>query len=89
MSSIHTRAGLLAIVVASVAAAPAPASAAQVRGCGASAQASIDVSRLAGLTGAEQLRAISEQTGGGHLALINWKRCVRRGDGALVRLTTR
>ena len=37
-----------------------------------------------GQSGAQQLTRISEQTGGGHLAIINGKRYVRYPDGTLV-----
>ena len=44
-----------------------------------------DLSALAGLSAAEQLAKITEQTGGGHFALINNKRYVVYPDGTRAR----
>ena len=73
MSHRHTRIGIVALVAAAAFPATAPAKSFTTRG-------------FAQMTGAEQLKSIADQTGGGHLAIINGKRYVRNADGRLVRI---
>ena len=85
MFDLHTRAGLIAVVVVSAAVSAAPASAKKKPAKNTPRQVSgLVFSGMAGLSGAQQLAAISEQTAGGHLAIINGQRYVRMPDGSLV-----
>ena len=84
MFDLHTRAGLIAVVVVSAAVSAAPASAKKPAKNTPRQVSGLVFSGMAGLSGAQQLAAISEQTAGGHLAIINGQRYVRMPDGSLV-----
>ena len=81
------RAGLTAVtVLLAFGAVDAGPAAAKQRGAAKAVPRVLADGSLARMSAAQQLAAIAEQTGGGHVAIINGVRYIRFPDGTLVRI---
>jgi hypothetical protein len=86
MLNIHTHARATVVALAAFGALTAPAAAKKPRAAQQTPPAILTDGGFAGMSAAEQLRALGEQTGGGHLAIINGRRYIRYPDGSLARI---
>jgi succinate dehydrogenase/fumarate reductase flavoprotein subunit len=86
MLTINTPTRTTVVALVAFGALAAPAAAKKCRAAQQTPPAFVADAGFARMSGAEQLKALTEQTGGGHLAIVNGRRCIRYPDGSLVRI---